>query len=163
MHGCCLGQTDGLGDAIPGVTRIPWSHLAGDLGQDETLDTQVSTLDTASLGLPGGILSPESPVTVADLANYAQTGQGDPSIIGQLSTLFNAAGPAVSTILQQYQLGQISSSAPLAQNPLLRASIVEGGSLSSGISTAFANITSSPMLLVGIGLVAFLVLGRKRG
>jgi hypothetical protein len=160
MHGCCLG--DDLG-AVPGVTRIPWGHLGADgLGDDASeFDTQISTLDTAVLGEPGGILAPDSPITVADLANYAQTGNADPSIVSQLSTLINAAGPAVSQILQQVQLGQISSSSPLSQSPVLRAAIVSGGSIGSSLNTAFASVTSNPLLLIGVGVLAFMFLKKK--
>jgi hypothetical protein len=153
MYGCA---------GCTGLGNMNWSTLAGAgyLGDDST---DISTIDTSGLGLPGGILDPSAPpVTVGDLQTYVQTGNADPSILGQLSSIVSAAGPAVSQILQQFQLGQISSSAPLAQNPLLRAALVTSPN-QTGIGATLQSFASSPALLIGAGVLAFLILGKKRG
>ncbi len=158
MHGCCLG-TDGSGCNSPGLGNFPWGYL-GDMGDDSE---NVSTLDSASLGLPGGVLDPIPPsVTVGDLSDYMQTGNADPSIINQLSSIVQSAGPAISQIMQQYQLGQIASSQPLANNPVLRAALVTSPN-QTGITGTLQSLASSPVLLIGAGVLAFLVLGKKRG
>jgi len=171
----------GLAVCSGGLGNFNWSTLsgmdgAGYLGDDSTVVELASILppagfgpaiSTNDFGLPGGILDPSAPpVTVGDLQSYVETGTADPSILGQLSSIVQAAGPAVSQILQQVQLGQIASSQPLANNPLMRAALITspnptgiGGTLQS----AFASLTASPALLVGLGLVAFMVLGKKRG
>lgn len=151
--------------AYPGCAgclgNFNWSTLngmdgAGYLGDDST---DISTLDTSALS----VLDPSAPpVTVGELADYVQTGAGDPSILSQLSSIVQAAGPTVSQILQQVQLGQISASQPLAQNPLLRAALVTSPN-PTGIGGTLQSFASSPALLIGAGILAFLVLGKKRG
>src|SRR5262249_15239047 len=81
MHGVCCG----LGDM--GTTPFNWSTL----GDDDTTD--ISTIDTASLGLPGGILDPSSPtVTVGQLSDFINTGRGDPSFLDQMAALVKSIG-----------------------------------------------------------------------
>ena len=150
------------GCAACGLGNFNWSTLAGAgyLGDDST---DISTIDTSGLGLPGGVLDPSAPpVTVGELADYVQTGNADPSILSQLSSIVQSAGPAVSQILQQVQLGQIASSQPLAQNPLLRAALITSPN-QTGIGGTLQSLASSPALLIGAAVVAFLVLGKKRG
>lgn len=159
MHGCFLGEADGLGCESPGLGNFPWGYL----GDDGSGDTNISTLDTATLGLPGGILDPSSPpVTVDELANYVNTGQADSSIIGQLATLVQSAGPAIQGIMQQIQFGQLAANTPISQLPTLRSAVL--GQTSPG---TFSNLLTSggistTGLLVG-GAVLLFFLTKKRG
>ena len=153
-YGLGLGDDLGcLGCDTPGRGNIPWGYLGDD-------PTDISTTD---FGLPGGILDPSAPpVTVGDLSTYLSTGNADPSLLSQLSSIVQAAGPAVSQIMQQYQLGQISSSQPLASNPLLRAALVTSPN-QTGIGATLQSFAASPALLLGVGAIAllFLMKGRK--
>jgi hypothetical protein len=146
---------------------MPWSYL-GDDPTDATAGVDfsgaydtgsiISTSDLTSLEQPGGILAtggilgPSAPpVTVDQLNTYVQTGQADSSIIGQLSQLVSAAGPAVNTILQQVQLGQLAGSTPVSSLAALRSAI-------TGQSTIGGLVASDPMILVlGAGLLLFLL------
>lgn len=142
-----------------GLGNFNWSTLsgAGYLGDDST---DISLND---FGLPGAVLDPSAPaVTVGDLANYVQSGSADPSLLSQLSSIVQAAGPAVSQIMQQFQLGQIASSQPLANNPLMRAALITSPN-PTGIGATLQSFASSPALLIGAGVLAVLVLTKKRG
>lgn len=139
MHGCCLA---GLGD--------------------DGVDLTVSSPDISTLTDPSnGILSPSAPpVTVSDLANYVNNGTApsDPSVASQLATLISQAGPAVQSILQQVQYGQMAANTPLNQLAQLRSAY---GLQTSGAQNLFASLTANPMvLLAGAGLL-FFVLKRR--
>lgn len=141
----------------------------GFLGDDPTagvdfsgaVDINSAPLDTSSLTAVDGILSPTAPpVTVDQLNTYVTTGQADPSVLGQLATLVSAAGPAVNSILQQVQFGQLAANTPISSLAALRAAVAGApGSASSIISS----LTADPMFLVlGAGLL-FLLLRKKGG
>jgi hypothetical protein len=158
MHGCCLG-TDGLGSYSPGLGSFPWGYLG-----DATPTEDVASLDTAALGLPGGILDPAAPpITIGQVQDYIDTGTADPGIVSQLGTLVQAAGPAIQSILQQVQFGQLASNTPISQLPALRSAVL-GQTTPGALSNLFTGATfgvSAP-LLIG-GAVLLFVLAKKRG
>jgi len=146
MYGCCGLDGNGMGMA--------WSYLGQDgLGQDGT-DIMGPTLEE----IAGG---PVDTVTTQDVVTYASGGQVDPSILNQVANIVKAAGPSIQEILQQVQLGQISSSTPVANNPLLRAAIVGSPTLGTSLSTSIASLTSSPLLLIGGAALLLLLMRRK--
>jgi len=144
MYGCCGLAGDGMGMA--------WSYL----GQDGTDGTDIMgpTLEE----IAGG---PVDTVTTQDVITYASGGQVDPSILNQVANIVKAAGPSIQEILQQVQLGQIASSTPVANNPLLRAAIVGSPTLGTSLSTTISSLTSSPVLLIGGAALLLLLMRRK--
>jgi hypothetical protein len=143
--GCC-GDTPGLGN-------IPWGYLGQD-GTDST-DIMGPTLEE----IAGG---PVDTITNGDIATYVSGGSVDPSIVDQIANIVKAAGPSVQQILQQVQLGQIAASAPIANNPAMRAAIVGSSTMGTSVSSAIASLSSSPVLILGgVGLLFLLMRRRK--
>lgn len=174
MRGVGCEQQAGLG--------MPWSYLGAPLifgnevpihgqagymgfhenhGHDYYMgDDPTTDISTTDFGAAGGILSPSAPpVTVGDLANYLNTGAGDPSWISQLGDLVAQAGPTISQIMQQYQFGTLAANTPIQNLPALRAAVT-GAPVST--SSIISSLTNNPTaLLVGAGLLVFLLMKRK--
>lgn len=140
MDECC-----GLGD-VPLQQRFPWGYL----GQDST-DIMGPTLEE----IAGG---PIDTITAADVADYVNTGNADPSVLSQIANIVQAAGPAVQGILQQVQFGQLAANTPINQLPQLRAAVTGQTTVSSVVSS----LTSNPALLIGGAVVLFLLLRKGK-
>jgi hypothetical protein len=134
MYGC---------SGLCGVGNIPWGYL----GQDDS-------------GIEGPTLE-QAGLTVNDLLQYANSGTtSDPSTLQTIAQIFQSAAPAVNSILQQVQFGQLASTTPLNQLPQLRAAVTGAPvSASSIISSTLSNPT---VLLLGAGLLVFMTMRRGK-
>ena len=162
MYGDCCGLGDsrlqanfpwgylGRGSELDPYGAWP-SYLSG-MGQDDTSTTDIvgPTLEE----IAGG---PVNTITAGDLVTYANTGSADPSILQQITNLVKVAGPAVDSIMQQVQIGQLAANTPISQLSQLRAGITGQSTISSVVSS----LASNPTLLIG-GAVLLLVLMRGK-
>ena len=179
MHGCCLGQDEGM--AGPGLGNLPWGYLGQDTsGQDigqysipgqvgvdangNPIDADGNILNSDGSIYTGGAdtSSSVSNVTAGQLQTVANGGStGNTNTDAQIAALISASGSAAQTVLKQIQLGQIAASTPLG-NTALQAAIVGGGFNVSGLSSALSSLTSNPTLLIGALVVVGLMMFQRR-
>lgn len=167
---------------MPYVGCAPMSpyYLGQDGSSTDSSSTDFATtlsstdaIDTSNIALlsqpggplaAGGVLDPAASdqISVSTLQNYVATGQApDPSTAAQLAQVVSAAGPAITGILQQVQLGQLAATTPISQLSALRAAITGQTSVGGILSSITADPTT--LLIVGGILLVLLTRGGHSG
>lgn len=170
----------GCGNGMAGGWGYYGYNSHGYLGQDGTdgssmdissILSSTDSIDTSNVALmsqpggplaAGGILDPNASdqISVGQLQSYVATGSApDPSTASQLASIVAAAGPAVTSILQQAQFGSLAANTPISQLAALKAAITGTSPTSAVLST----ISSNPILLVGLLGLAFMMFSGRRG
>lgn len=145
-----------------GDDSVDSTDISGAISAADSIDTSNIALLSQPGGplAAGGVLDPAASdqVSVQDLATYVQTGQAsNPATASQLASIVAAAGPTVTGIMQQVQLGQLASTMPISSLPALRAAIT-GNVSGSGI---LSSITADPTTLLIIGGILLLMFSRR--